>query len=191
MRHQGERPSGVHWAHLKGLLQAGQHYPNTASCSAQGWDREGLPNREEKTKAKVKSNAFGKGDARWGRSSWPLVIMTGLFCSAVTCSMSTPFHSDSNRGDGCRSLLAEFLHLPNQYRIWYINPRFELEPARKFKKKKKKRHFTWLIYNYTSSRSDCCMSISLPQALPLHPQSPPKAGNLEKRERGNTRYVEG
>lgn len=124
MRHQGERPSGVHWAHLKGLLQAGQHYPNTASCSAQGWDREGLPNREEKTKAKVKSNAFGKGDARWGRSSWPLVIMTGLFCSAVTCSMSTPFHSDSNRGDGCRSLLAEFLHLPNQYRIWYINPRF-------------------------------------------------------------------
>lgn len=64
MRHQGERPSGVHWAHLKGLLQAGQHYPNTASCSAQGWDREGLPNREEKTKAKVKSNAFGKGDGR-------------------------------------------------------------------------------------------------------------------------------
>ena len=27
------------------------------------------------------------------------------------------------------------------------------------------------------------MSISLPQALPLHPHSPPKAGNLEKRER--------
>ena len=162
MRHQGERPSGVHWAHLKGLLQAGQHYPNTASCSAQGWDREGLPNREEKTKAKVKSNAFGKGDGRWGRRSWPLVIMTGLFCSAVTCSMSTPFHSDSNRGDGCRSLLAEFLHLPNQYRIWYINPRFELEPARKLKKKKKAFYMAylqlyffkkWLLHVYFSSPS--------------------------------------
>lgn len=71
---------------------------STASCSAQGWDREGLPNREEKTKAKVKSNAFGKGDGRWGRS-WPLAIMTGLFRSAMTRSISTPFHSDSNRGD--------------------------------------------------------------------------------------------
>lgn len=49
-----------------------------------------------------------------------------------------------------------------------------------------KRHFTWLIYNYTSSRSDCYMSIYLPQSLPSTLNPHPKQV-IKKKKKNETK----
>lgn len=66
-----------------------------------------------------------------GNNDW-----TVSFCHDTLYIHSFPQWQQPGRC--CRSLLAEFLRLPNQYRIWCINPWFELEPARKLNLKKKK-----------------------------------------------------
>lgn len=60
MRHQGETASSVQWAHLKGLLQAGQHYPQLPVQHKAGTGKD-CPTGKRKPKPKSRATLLEKG----------------------------------------------------------------------------------------------------------------------------------